>query len=133
MWAMRTGIVENPRWYFPLTQNSSFEEFQEHFHGVARYSIMCPTPCVARESAERLPAASSEPPAHTGCRTSVEGDACYTHLVHHMTSGILHHPERYPSLTKDSSAVQFQKFLHENTHRFPMGKELCPDPCAAAA
>ncbi|CAK0849496.1 unnamed protein product [Prorocentrum cordatum] len=32
MWAMRTGINQHPKWYLPLTSNSSFEDFQQHLH-----------------------------------------------------------------------------------------------------
>ncbi|CAK0909442.1 unnamed protein product [Prorocentrum cordatum] len=47
MWAMRTGIQQHPEYYLPLTRNSSFEDFQQHLHGTARLSGVCPKPCAA--------------------------------------------------------------------------------------
>merc|ERR1719343_389677 len=48
LWAMRTGIAENPEWYSPLTGSSSFEDFQRHLHGMSKLSDVCPKPCAAR-------------------------------------------------------------------------------------
>ncbi|CAK0793132.1 unnamed protein product [Prorocentrum cordatum] len=47
MWAMRAGIQQHPEYYLPLTRNSSFEDFQQHLHGTARLSGVCPEPCAA--------------------------------------------------------------------------------------
>jgi len=63
------------------------------------------------------------------CEAAKEGGDCHHILVHHMTVGILRHPDRYPSLTKHSSAVEFQKLLHKD----PRFESVCPDPCAYAA
>jgi hypothetical protein len=46
MWAMRTGIVENPTWYEPLTSKSSFEDFQRYLHNDGNHKTVCPDPLV---------------------------------------------------------------------------------------
>lgn len=54
MWAMETGVVEHPEWYPGVTKDSSFEDFQQHLHGSARLSSVCPKPCFAPEAAKLL-------------------------------------------------------------------------------
>ncbi|CAK0846594.1 unnamed protein product [Prorocentrum cordatum] len=58
VWSMQTGVVKYPEWFAPLTGRSSFEAFQRHLHGSARFSSVCPEPC--GEPSERVVAA----PAH---------------------------------------------------------------------
>jgi len=60
MWAMQTGVVEHPDWYQDLTKDSSFEDFQQHLHGSARLSSVCPKPCFAPEAAQLLARTSAE-------------------------------------------------------------------------
>merc|ERR1712137_37990 len=45
LWAMNSGIVEQPQWYPGLTQNSSFVAFQAALHRGTM--ISCPDPCPA--------------------------------------------------------------------------------------
>ena len=114
LWAMRTGIADNPEWYSPLTNSSSFEDFQRHLHGTSRLSDVCPEPCAAQapevpqsarppaqEDQAAAPRPVSEAPAPEDCRTSAEGDACFPEVVWAMRAGIVERPEWYPSLTKD--------------------------------
>ncbi|CAK0849494.1 unnamed protein product [Prorocentrum cordatum] len=125
MWAMRTGINQHPKWYLPLTSNSSFEDFQQHLHAVDRLSDVCPKPCAAAQSEERpteqLPAVPQE------CRTSVEGDECYEKVMWAMRTGIKQHPKWYIPLTSNSSFEDFQQHLH-TVDRL---SDVCPKPCAA--
>mmetsp|Transcript_86358 Transcript_86358/g.225312 ORF Transcript_86358/g.225312 Transcript_86358/m.225312 type:complete len:275 (-) Transcript_86358:205-1029(-) len=75
LWAMQTGIVEHPDWYQGLTKDSSFEDFQQHLHGSARLSAVCPKPCFAPEAA-KLAARTSD-----GIRDftdPLEGTSTYT-------------------------------------------------------
>jgi len=115
VWAMRAGVVANPAWYARsgLTRNSTFEDFQRHLHGTARLSHVCPEPCAAV--------------APQGCRTSVEGDACYEKVVWAMQKGVVERPGWYPDLTMDSSFEDFQRFLHGEARL----SHICPEPCAA--
>jgi hypothetical protein len=126
VWAMQVGAVENPDWYLPLTRNSSFEDFQRHFHGVAKYSSMCPEPCSPRESAERRPASSPETPVGTGCHTSVEGDACYVEVMWAMQVGAVENPDWYLPLTRNSSFEDFQRHFH-GVAKY---SSMCPEPCS---
>jgi len=114
LWAMRTGVVEHPDWYSPLTSSSSFEEFQRHLHGVARLSGECPEPCPAQAR---------------GCHTSVEGDLCFNEVLWAMDTGVVEHPGWYSPLTSSSSLEEFQRFLHGDA----MLSHVCPEPCAARA
>jgi len=114
LWAMRTGVVEHPDWYSPLTSSSSFEEFQRHLHGVARLSGECPEPCPAQAP---------------GCHTSVEGDLCFNEVLWAMDTGVVEHPDWYSPLTSSSSLEEFQRFLHGDARL----SHVCPEPCAARA
>jgi hypothetical protein len=46
--AIRTCKLAKTACYFPMTKDSSFEDFQRYLHGTARLSHVCPEPC-ARE------------------------------------------------------------------------------------
>ncbi|CAK0849492.1 unnamed protein product [Prorocentrum cordatum] len=106
MWAMRTGIKQHPKWYIPLTSNSSFEDFQQHLHTVDRLSDVCPKPCAAAQSEERP--TEQLPAVPHACRTSVEGDECYEKVMWAMRTGIKQHPKWYIPLTSNSSFEDFQ-------------------------
>jgi len=45
---MRTCAVAKSTCYFPLTKDSSFEDFQRYLRGTAGLSHVCPEPCAAR-------------------------------------------------------------------------------------
>ena len=58
-----------------------------------------------------------------GCHTTQRGERCFREIQWARTVGMSSHPEWYPNLTKNSSILDFQKFMYE---RFP-GR--CPIPC----
>jgi hypothetical protein len=126
VYAMQRGVVEHPEWYFPLAQSSTFEDFQRHLHGVHKLSKVCPQPCAAH--AQDVPVAARFP-APDGCRTSVEGDACYEKVVYAMQTDVVENPEWYSPLTMNSSFVDFQRHLHGVAWL----SDVCPEPCAAPA
>jgi len=125
-WAMQTGIFEHPEWYSPLTQSSSFVDFQRHLHGLARLSKVCAEPCASQ--AQEVPA-PARLPASEDCRTAVLGDACYDQVMYATQVGVDVHPELYLPLTKTSSFVDFQRHLHGVARL----SKVCPEPCAAHA
>merc|ERR1719401_981108 len=112
---MRTGVVKHPDWYLPLTNKSSFEDFQRHLHGVERLSRVCPEPCAAQ--ARLL--------AQEACHTSVEGEPCYEKVKWVMEIGVVQNPDWYFPLTKYSSFEHFQRHLH-GVDRL---SNVCPRPC----
>lgn len=119
---MQRGVVEHPEWYSPLAQNSTFEDFQRHLHGVRKLSKVCPQPCAAH--AQEVPAAAWLP-APDGCHTSVKGDACYEKVVYSMQTDVVENPEWYSPLTTNSSFVDFQRHLHGVAWL----SDVCPEPC----
>ncbi|CAK0900945.1 unnamed protein product, partial [Prorocentrum cordatum] len=60
VWSMQTGVAKYPEWFSPLTSSSSFDDFQRHLHGTARFSGVCPEPC--GEPSERVVALPTPPP-----------------------------------------------------------------------
>jgi len=142
---MRTGIAENPEWYSPLTDSSSFEDFQRHLHGTPGPSGACPEPCAAQapeapaagasyggaEGSPELGAGLLRFAAPQDCHTSVEGDACFKEVMWAMRTGIVERPQWYPSLTKDSSFKDFQRLLHGDGS-LPASR-VCPRPCPERA
>jgi hypothetical protein len=48
VWAMQTGIQENPSWYTNLTPLSSAKQFQQHLHDHVQRAG-CPAPCEGEE------------------------------------------------------------------------------------
>ncbi|CAK0853864.1 unnamed protein product [Prorocentrum cordatum] len=126
-WAMQIGIVEKPGWYLPLTRNSTFEDFQEHCHPVAKYSSICPKPCRSPNSVERRPAESIDISEGIGCRIHVEGDACYRQATWAMHTGIVESPSWYLPLSRNSTFQDFQEHLH-GLARY---SSMCPKSCVA--
>jgi len=57
------------------------------------------------------------------CRTAVEGDVCYRHVVLARERGIRLQPERYPGVGASSSFEEVQMLLHQQ------GAGECPPPC----
>jgi hypothetical protein len=104
VWAMNQGFKQHPEWYDGLTQDSLFEDFQEHIH---RYdATKCPPAC----------------PSPSSCKTATAGP-CFTAVHWAMTAGIVDHPEWYPGLASDSPLEKFQEHVHE------YNSTLCPPPC----
>ncbi|CAK0799971.1 unnamed protein product [Prorocentrum cordatum] len=124
---MQTGIARSPSRYAPLTRNSSFEDFQEHLHGSSRYSGLCPMPCATGNSSAERPTAQPGDSVQAGCRTSVEGDACYGRVMWAMRTGIVEQPDWYLPLTRSSTFEEFQEHLHGVARH----ASSCPKPCAA--
>lgn len=123
VYAMKTGVVEHPEWYSPLSRSSTFEDFQRHLHGVPKLSRMCPEPCAAQAQGVPVPA----PTATTeSCHTPVEGDACYQEVLYVMQTDVVQHPDRYRKLSEYSSFEDFQRRLHSVS-------KICPEPCATQA
>lgn len=119
LYAMRTGVVEHPEWYFPMAQSSTFEDFQRHLHGIPKLSRVCPEPCAAQAQGVLVPAPE-------GCHTPVEGDACYQEVLYVMQTDVVKHPDRYRKLSEYSSFEDFQRLLHSVS-------QVCPEPCASQA
>jgi len=123
-WAMQTGVLKYPEWFSPLTSNSSFEDFQRHFHGIARFANVCAEPCV-----EKVPEflAATQSPVSEGCHTSVEGEPCNEAVTWSMQMDFVDNPLAYTrwNLTESSSFEDFQRRLHS------IDSELCPNPCVA--
>ena len=47
------GCAKHPQRFSPLTNSSSFEDFQPHLHGAASFPGVCPNPCA--HGRQRLP------------------------------------------------------------------------------
>ncbi|CAK0863421.1 unnamed protein product [Prorocentrum cordatum] len=126
LWAMQMGVLKYPDWFSPLTNRSSFEDFQRHLHGIAKFANVCPEPCPAR----KLEApGSAQLPESDSCHAPIEGDACHRRVKWAMEKGVVKYPERFSPLTSSSSFEDFQRHLH-GIARFA---NVCPEPCAAQA
>eukprot|EP00931_Biecheleriopsis_adriatica_P053216 TRINITY_DN3111_c0_g1_i1.p1 TRINITY_DN3111_c0_g1~~TRINITY_DN3111_c0_g1_i1.p1 ORF type:complete len:1315 (-),score=165.95 TRINITY_DN3111_c0_g1_i1:391-4314(-) len=66
VWAMETGINQNPEWYPGLTTASTFEQFQAYLHEI-REAGVCPEPCASSPPAP----SPSEPTSPSGRRLLV--------------------------------------------------------------
>ncbi|CAK0840680.1 unnamed protein product [Prorocentrum cordatum] len=124
VWAMESGVVKYPDRFAPLTSSSRFEDFQRLLHGMPRFSDVCPEPCAPPAVGAGVPARLPD-----GCRTAVEGDACYRKVVWAMEAGLAKYPGWFAPLTSSSSFEDFQRHLH-GIARF---SDACPEPCAARA
>eukprot|EP00930_Biecheleria_cincta_P037159 TRINITY_DN2549_c0_g1_i1.p1 TRINITY_DN2549_c0_g1~~TRINITY_DN2549_c0_g1_i1.p1 ORF type:complete len:883 (-),score=122.10 TRINITY_DN2549_c0_g1_i1:263-2854(-) len=138
-WAMSDGIHAHPEWYGNLTQDSSFEDFQQVLHN----SRKCPIPCrncptndcptgvmevVESDNATGLAWKShcqkTKKPGDTCpqvCHTATPGEKCFELVSWAMSDGIYAHPEWYGDLTKDSEFEAFQLSLYKI--------RKCPIPC----
>ena len=99
-WSMQTGVGKFPDWFSPLTNCSSFEDFQRHLHGAASFSGVCPEPGAAWAPEVQLP---TRQPISGSCRTSVEGEECYKKVQWAMQTGVVKCPEWLTPLTNSSS------------------------------
>merc|ERR1712157_478658 len=104
---MGDDILAHPEEFPELSQASSFEDFQAHFH--TSNPALCPIPC--------------EMPSQQPCHTSLEGEPCYAHVRWAMKNGIFAHPEWFPELSQASSFEDFQAHFHTSD------PALCPIPC----
>ena len=67
------GCAKHPQRFSPLTNSSSFEDFQPHLHGAASFPEYAQSLCTWASEAP-LPI---RPPVLGSCRTAVEGEECY--------------------------------------------------------
>lgn len=70
------------------------------------HAAMCPRPCAP-------------------CHTAVEGEKCYNSVIWSIKQGVIHHPNWFKGLTKDSSFEAFQSHLYWD----PNSTASCPEPC----
>ncbi|CAK0817778.1 unnamed protein product [Prorocentrum cordatum] len=108
-WAMQTGVLTFPDLFFPLTNQSSFEDFQRHLHGMARFAKVCPEPCAARAPDMSAP---EQVPASDSCHAPVVGDECHKRVVWAMKTGVVKYLDQFSPLTSSSSFEDFQRHLH---------------------
>merc|ERR1712187_21880 len=107
LFAIRTGIHNDPDKYPGLNSSSSFEAFQLKLHEHAEpEKAPCPKPCP--------------------CHSAVKGGACYAAVKWAMRTGIYEKPDDYPGLSNESSFDDFQSLLM--TKEEPK-KDPCPKPC----
>lgn len=102
--AMRSGLTEHPEKFPGLTQASSFEEFQAALH-LDPSSSSCPPPCA--------------------CKTSVEGEACFKHVMWAKQTGIPGHGVWYHGVTEASTFEEIQMYMMKSS------RGLCGLPCTA--
>lgn len=91
VWGATEGIRDHAEWYPGLTAESSFEEFQLKVHKDP--DTKCPhRPCP--------------------CHTHTKADACHQSVVWVMEEGLKKHPKAFEGLSKTSSFVEVQAYLH---------------------
>jgi len=64
---MTSGVLQHPDWYPGLTSDSSFEDFQDHLHGLGMGS--CPLPC------ERKKLSNGQEMPYDNCEGPCQADA----------------------------------------------------------
>ena len=82
---MQAGVGKCPEWFSPLTNSSSFEDFQRHLHGAVRF-LACAQSLVLHEHQGFICRHGSRPGS---CRTSVEGEEDYTKVQWAMQTGMV--------------------------------------------
>jgi len=100
--AATQGIKDHPEWYSPLTNQSSFEDFQLHIYTGTKPKF-------------------GKPPSP--CQNAAIGDECHSSIEWVKTVGLKKHPKDFDGLTPLSSDLDVQRFLHEKR------MEPCPRPC----
>jgi len=102
VWAQSHGILLHPEWYGGLTEDSSFQEFQNHLSAGGLGT--CKRPCNL-------------------CHTAAQGEKCHEQVRWAMVIGIQHYPDWYSGLSSGSSFEEFQNHLRRSPH------SDCPEPC----
>jgi len=106
-WAMERGIAMHPEWYAGLTQQSSFEDFQQFMHDGRAHECSMPCPVVSRP-----------------CRTTVPGEECHRQVAWVFKNGLRSDPGAYPwALVQNATFEGVQQWLHQ------VHQAECATPC----
>lgn len=122
VWAMRHRNT-HPEWYIGLNRCSDFHDFQRFMHNQVLNSgaRRCPAPCASDERTPPKNAAVCKVKHDKGnCHTAVPGEDCYAHVIY-TKSQAERYPAWYPGITKGSSLLDVQYYLHT--------ERMCPPPC----
>eukprot|EP01047_Picozoa_sp_COSAG01_P098680 COSAG01_NODE_28821_length_652_cov_0.685353_1_plen_197_part_10 len=109
MWAMKTGIITNPKWYPGLNKHSTFAEFQCELSQPNAHHGKKGKDCEGFQTPCGLTNVKTCKAAKGNCKTATKGkDKCWRHVNWAMTKGIHTNPSWYAGLSYRSTFEEFQ-------------------------
>ncbi|CAK0881584.1 unnamed protein product [Prorocentrum cordatum] len=110
LWAMQTGIHENPSWYPGLTSNSSFEDFQTFLHTLDKLRNTCAMPCndekIERKEAEQGAEVEKTVALESNDSAAVDDNTIATGTESEQTPPAMHVESALPTLAPGTGAVE---------------------------